>query len=201
MKVEEHWNERFQGETYAYGEEPNVFIKEQAKRLEPNQKVIAFAEGEGRNAVYLARHGHDVTAVDYAVAGLEKTKKLARRYRVEVQTKQVDLLQDELPKGTYDVGLMVFGHFSKQGQKTVLTKLLDAVKPGGIIMMEVYSEAQLQYGTGGPKNLDMLYDPSDLLTWAKKHHLLHYFCGETERNEGVLHTGKCHVIQLAFQKK
>ncbi|MBT2641397.1 class I SAM-dependent methyltransferase [Bacillus sp. ISL-41] len=194
------WNERFGSEQYVYGEEPNLFIKKQADRLEKGRKVVCFAEGEGRNAVYLARQGLEVTAYDYAQNGLEKTEALAHRYGVNIKTKQKDLIQDEVPVEEFDAAIMVFGHFSKQDQKTVFDKLVSAVKPGGIVMLEVYSEDQIQYGTGGPKTLDMLYDPADLLQWLKGFKIMHFFYGEQERVEGQLHTGVGHVIQAIIEK-
>jgi 2-polyprenyl-3-methyl-5-hydroxy-6-metoxy-1,4-benzoquinol methylase len=183
-----------------YGEEPNLFIKKQSIRLENGKKVVCFAEGEGRNAVYLARQGYEVTAYDYALNGLKKTEALAQRYGVKVTAIQKDLIQEKVPVEEFDSAIMVFGHFTKQDQKTVFDKLVSAVKPGGIIMLEVYSEDQVRYGTGGPKTIDMLYNPADLLEWAKEYKTLHFFYGEEERIEGQLHTGVGHVIQAIIQK-
>ncbi|WNF21176.1 class I SAM-dependent methyltransferase [Mesobacillus jeotgali] len=194
------WHERFGSEEYVYGEEPNLFIKKQSNRLEKGKKVVCFAEGEGRNAVYLAREGYEVTAYDYALNGLKKTEKLAQRYGVNITTKQKDLIQEQVPVEEFDAAIMVFGHFSKQDQKTVFDKLVSAVKPGGIVMMEVYSEDQVRYGTGGPKTIDMLYDPVDLLQWVKGYKTLHFFYGEEERIEGQLHTGVGHIIQAIIEK-
>lgn len=132
------WEEKFSQEGYLYGEEPNEFIREQAWRLEGNKRVVAFAEGEGRNAVYLARMGHDVTAWDYTQSGLDKTHQLAGRHQVRVETGQKDLIHDSVPTAEYDASIMVFGHFLKKDQKTVFDKLISVVKPGGIVMLEVY---------------------------------------------------------------
>ena len=194
------WHERFGAEEYVYGEEPNLFIKNQASRLQESSKVVAFAEGEGRNAVYLARQGHEVTAYDYAQNGLKKTETLAKRYEVKITTEQKDLIHDSVPVEEFDAAIMVFGHFSKNDQKTVFDKLVQAVKPGGMIMLEVYSEEQVRYGTGGPKTVDMLYDPADLLQWLKGYKVFHFFYGEQERVEGQLHTGIGHVVQVILEK-
>jgi 2-polyprenyl-3-methyl-5-hydroxy-6-metoxy-1,4-benzoquinol methylase len=194
------WHERFGSEKYVYGEEPNQFIEAQAYRLEKEKKIAAFAEGEGRNAVYLARNGHKVTAYDYALNGLKKTEALAKRYDVKIRTEQKDLIHDSMPAEEFDGAIMVFGHFEKNDQKTVFDKLISAVKPGGIIMVEVYSEDQIRYGTGGPKTVDMLYNPSDMLKWIKGYKVLHFFYGEQERVEGELHTGVGHVVQVIIEK-
>ena len=195
------WNERFGGEQYVYGEEPNEFIRSQAFRLQVNKKIVAFAEGEGRNAVFLARQGHDVTALDYALNGLKKTEQLAEQYDVKVKTEQKDLINDPVASEEFDAAIMVFGHFAKKDQKSVFNKLVSTVKPGGLIMLEVYSEDQVRYQTGGPKTEDMLYDPADLLEWTKGYKVLHFFYGEEDRVEGSLHTGKGHVVQVIFKKE
>ncbi|RUS48925.1 bifunctional 2-polyprenyl-6-hydroxyphenol methylase/3-demethylubiquinol 3-O-methyltransferase UbiG [Cohnella sp. AR92] len=193
------WNERFGLQEYAYGEQPNAFIEEQARRFH-GERIVAFAEGEGRNAVYLARQGYHVTAWDYAENGLKKTEKLAERYQVKVETELKDLLRDSVPSEAYDGALMVFGHFPKAEQRKVFDKLLAVVKPGGIVMLEVYSEDQIRYGTGGPKSVDMLYRPADVLEWTSDYEVLHFFYGEQKREEGQLHTGVGHVIQVILAK-
>ncbi|KOS27711.1 methyltransferase [Bacillus anthracis] len=194
------WNDRYKSDEYYYGETNNEFIKQQAFRLINHNKVIAFAEGEGRNAIFLAKQGHKVTAIDYSEDGLEKTKKLAKKHNVEVHTKKVDLLADSLPVDEYDAAIMVFGHFHNDHQKMILDKMIQTIKPGGLIMFEVYSKKQINYGTGGPKDVDMLYDPIDILTWCEKHKVIHFFNGEQERVEGKGHTGLADVIQVVISK-
>ncbi|MGM1047254.1 MAG: class I SAM-dependent methyltransferase [Bacillota bacterium] len=198
--MESTWHEHFNSEEYMFGEEANVFIQQQAFRLEKCQKVIAFAEGEGRNAVFLAKRDHEVTAIDYAESGLQKTKKLAQKYAVDVHTKKLDLLADNVPFEEYDAAIMVFGHFYRDVQTMVLNKIKNAIKPEGIIMLEVYSKDQLKYGTGGPEDLGMLYEPKEILTWCEGHEVIHFFYGEQERVEGKAHTGLAHVIQLVLRK-
>jgi cyclopropane fatty-acyl-phospholipid synthase-like methyltransferase len=194
------WHARFGSEHYVYGEEPNQFIKENSYRLKKGSKIAAFAEGEGRNAVYLARQGHEVTAYDYAENGLNKTNALADRYNVKVTTELKDLIHDTVPREEFDAAIMVFGHFDKNEQKSVFEKLVSTVKDGGTILLEVYSENQVRYGTGGPKTVEMLYDPLDVLGWIKGYKTFHFFYGEQERVEGELHTGTGHVIQVIIKK-
>ena len=118
--MENIWNERFNSEEYYYGEEPNVFIQQQAFRLAPSQKVIAFAEGEGRNAVFLAKRNLEVTAIDYAESGLQKAKKLAQKHGVDIHTQKIDLMVEDVASEEYDAAIMVFGHFHKNAQTMVL---------------------------------------------------------------------------------
>lgn len=194
------WNERFNTTEYMYGEEPNAFIKKFAFQLDGLKNVAAFAEGEGRNAVFLAKLGHDVTAFDYAASGLQKTVQLAQKNNVEVKTVQVDLLEGSVPDEEFDAAIMVFGHFPKEKQRLVFEKIVKSVKTGGKIMMELYSEDQLNYQTGGPKKIEMLYKPQDLLDWCEGYKIQHFFVGEQTRHEGKLHTGLAHVIQLIIEK-
>lgn len=196
-----NWDERFSGDVYVYGEEANLFIREAAARfIPPRSRVAAYAEGEGRNAVYLARQGHEVTAYDYAQAGLRKTEALAAKNGVRVQTVRADLIEDELPVGQYDAVVMVFGHFPSKDQYRVLDKMFDSVKPGGRLLMEAYEKEQIHLDTGGPRDADWLYSAAELLEWSKRRRMKHFFTGEAERNEGLFHSGNCCVVQVVVEK-
>lgn len=194
------WDERFKQSEFAYGIKPNEFIQEQAYRLPKGANIAAYAEGEGRNAVHLASLGLSVTAYDYAQAGLDKTNQLAEQNNVHVETKLADLIEDPLPLDLYDGAIMVFGHFPKKHQLHVLDKIAASLKPGGLFLLEVYEEKQLDYKTGGPKEKSFLYRASDLLIWAEQFSILHFFSGEAVRQEGNLHTGKGYVVQLIIKK-
>ncbi|OXS77259.1 SAM-dependent methyltransferase [Lysinibacillus sp. KCTC 33748] len=194
------WDQRFNTIEYVYGEQPNAFIEDYVHYLEDYTNVAAYAEGEGRNAVFLALQGHTVTAFDYAESGLEKTNQLAEKHNVAVHTKLTDLLEDELPIETFDTAIMVFGHFPAEHQQEVFKKIVDSVKSGGRIMMELYSIYQLPYASGGPRQLDFLYDPLDILKWCQPYKIIHFFTGEQVRNEGKLHTGLAHTIQFIIEK-
>ncbi|MET3576640.1 class I SAM-dependent methyltransferase [Bhargavaea ullalensis] len=197
----EHWDARFSEEGYAYGTEANEFIKKMSGLIPRESEVAAFAEGEGRNAVFLARTGHRVTAYDQSAVGLEKTHVLAEENGVQVNTAEMDLIRERVPAGSFDASILVFGHVPKNSQAELFSNLAGSVKKGGIVLFEVYSEEQMAYGTGGPGKLDSLYDPADVLSWIRPHKVLHFFYGEAERTEGRRHTGIGHVIQGAFIKK
>ncbi len=98
-----------------------------------------------------------------------------------METKLTDLLQDELPVEFFDAAIMVFGHFRVEQQYEVLKRIIDSVKPGGLIMMELYSIYQLPYASGGPKQLEFLYDPIDVLAWCQSHKILHFFYRRTSK--------------------
>ena len=194
------WNERFKVEKFVYGTEANMFLQEQLAVFEGKQKIACYAEGEGRNAVYLARHGKTVTAYDYAKEGLTKTNRLALQQGVSVQTELTDLLVDPLKQEAYDGAVMIFGHFAKEQQYSVLNKIMESLKPGGVLLLELYEDAQLAYNTGGPRDLNYLYNEQQLRAWAQSFEILHFDCLEVERMEGLLHTGVCKVLQCVIAK-
>lgn len=134
------------------------------------------------------------------MVGLEKTRTLASQNNVNVETVEIDLTKEKVKENQYDAAIMVFGHVPKRDQQLFIESMIGAVKPGGSIIFEVYSEAQLEYGTGGPKSVEMLYDPVDILNWIKSFKCLHFYYGEAERNEGKKHVGMGHVIQVVIKK-
>ncbi|MEN1968784.1 class I SAM-dependent methyltransferase [Lentibacillus sp. N15] len=196
----EHWNSSFSDTDYVYGETANKFIQEKNTLIPAHAKIGCFAEGEGRNAVYLARLGYDVTAFDQSDVGLEKTSALAAKNNVTVKTVELDLTQEKVEENQFDAAIMVFGHVPRSDQKFLIDSLIGSVKTGGYAIFEVYSEAQLEYGTGGPPAKDMLYDPKDILDWIRDCKCLHFYYGEAKRHEGKKHSGDCHLIQVVVRK-
>jgi 2-polyprenyl-3-methyl-5-hydroxy-6-metoxy-1,4-benzoquinol methylase len=195
------WNERYAETAFAYGKEPNDFLKQQIAQKGSGQ-VLCLAEGQGRNAVYLAGQGYDVTATDLSSVGLERTKELAKEKGVAVATLQVDLSEYQIGSEAWDGIVCIFGHFPPSVRTHVLSQLHGSLKSGGFLLMEVYSTNQLDYGTGGPKEISMLYTLSELETmlapsWDFK------VLQKTEReiNEGEYHNGNSSVIQVYARKK
>ncbi|WP_010529532.1 class I SAM-dependent methyltransferase [Lentibacillus jeotgali] len=196
----EHWDNSFSDEDYVYGERENVFIHDMSGIIPEHSKVGCFAEGEGRNAVYLAKLGHDVTSYDQSTIGLEKTKTLAGQNNVNVEAVEIDLTNEKVKTDQFDAAIMVFGHVPKQDQPFLMENMMDSVKSGGYVMFEVYSDDQLNYRTGGPPALDMLYNPADILGWIKNYKCIHFYYGEANRMEGKRHIGQGHVIQAVIKK-
>lgn len=195
-----HWNTRFQSEQYVYGREPNVFLTEFQKKIKVPGDALTIAEGEGRNAVYLAEQGLNVTAWDYAESGLAKTNKLAEERGVVVSTELVDLNEANWSEAKWDEIVCIFGHFPTELRQKTLQGVKKAVKPGGFYLTEVYSHYQIPYNSGGPQNLDFLYKPEEFLKIFAEWRIVHLFMGEVTRHEGELHNGLSHVIQFVGQK-
>jgi SAM-dependent methyltransferase len=194
------WNSRFQVENYVYGKDPNIFLSDMQKKLKLSGDVLTIAEGEGRNAVFLAEQGMNVTAWDYAESGLAKTKKLAEERSVDIQTKLVDLNEALWDRNKWDELVCIFGHFPKELRQKTLQGVKESVKPGGYFITEVYSRYQIPYNSGGPKDLDFLYTPEEFLLTFADWRIVHFFMGEVVRHEGELHNGLAHVIQFVGQK-
>lgn len=194
------WHERFSVEEYVYGKEPNAFVVEAARNL-PIGKVLCIAEGEGRNAVYLASLGHDVTAWDYAQAGLDKTQQLANEHGVTVKTELHDLADVEWKLEQWDTIVHIFGHLPPDVMERTMTGVQQSLKVGGYYVSELYTKEQLRYGTGGPRDAAMLADPVGILQRFEGYYIKHFHVGEVTREEGQLHTGQAHVVQSIFQKR
>ncbi|MCZ2259299.1 class I SAM-dependent methyltransferase [Sporosarcina sp. G11-34] len=194
------WHERFSTEEYIYGKEPNGFVVEAAKML-PKGNVLCIAEGEGRNSVYLASLGFDVTAWDYAPAGLEKTQRLADEKGVKVKTELRDLAEVTWEAEQWDAIVHIFGHLPAEVMERTFSGIKKALKPGGYYVSELYTKEQLRYGTGGPRDEAMLSDPKQILTDFDAYFIKHFHIGEVNCEEGQLHTGTAHVVQCMFQKR
>ncbi|GIN59013.1 methyltransferase [Lederbergia ruris] len=194
------WHERFLGDEYFYGKEPNLFLVQAEQQL-PKGKILCIAEGEGRNSVFLASKGYDVTAWDFAPSGIEKTKKLARDRGVVVKTELHDLADVVWGEEEWDAIIHIFGHFPPPIFERTMEGIRKALKPGGFYVSELYTKEQIKYETGGPKEVDNLCNPGILLGNFPDYFIQHFYIGEVERIEGQGHTGVAHVVQSIFQKR
>lgn len=197
--MKEFWNERYSEAQYAYGLEANDFLK--AQQIGSGLKILCLAEGEGRNGVYLAKLGNEVTCVDYSEAGLEKTRTLAKQNGVEVTCVCADLGQMNLQAASWDLIIGIFAHFPKSVKEHIWPQVYDALKPGGQLIAEVYDEEQLRFGTGGPQQLDLLYTVDELETLLStnfQHRLIEKVYREV--HEGTYHNGASATIQVLAHK-
>lgn len=194
------WNDRFASDEYIYGEQPNVFFAEILSRLKPG-KLLLPGEGEGRNAVWAARHGWDVTAIDYSEAGREKALKLASRYKVNLSDYIIANLEDYKPEAeSFDAVALVYIHLPPALRTKAHQTFVQALKPGGIIIIEAFHPNQLQYDSGGPKNVDMLYTKDMLRADFETLQINQLeYCTEV-LNEGPYHQGQAALVRMVAQK-
>lgn len=193
------WDERYAKAEFAYGTEPNDFLRDMADRL-PQGRVLCLAEGQGRNAVFLAGRGHRVTAVDGSAVGLARAQELAASRGVEIRTLHADLADHDFGKD-WDAIVCIFGHFPPALRLHVLRSAVQALRPGGALLMEVYSKAQLGRDTGGPQVADMLYDLGELHRELADLHLEIASEQEREVHEGPHHKGLACTIQILGFKR
>jgi SAM-dependent methyltransferase len=193
------WNERYSAADYVYGTAPNEFIAEIADRI-PAGPVLCLAEGEGRNAVYLAGRGHDVTAVDQSATGLAKARRLARERGLTIRTVEADLATFRIEPASWAGIVTTFGHLPPPLRRDVYSAAVRGLKDGGIFALEAYTPAQLQFNTGGPRDVALLMTADALRTELAG--LTFEILRELERDvtEGPTHTGRGAVVQVLARK-
>ncbi len=189
------WDERFSEPGYAYGKEPNEFLRSVSSKL-PKGKTLSLAEGEGRNAVFLSSLGHSVTAVDQSSVGLKKAIALAEERGVSLQTIQSDLSDFIIEANQWDSAVLFFGHFSPELRRSIHEQVVCGLKKGGSFVMECFSKGQLGRGTGGPQELAKLYDENDLREDLRG--MEFEICRTVVRqiHQGKHHGGEAEVIQI-----
>lgn len=194
------WDARYgAADGYVFGTEPNDFLRTVAERI-PAGPVLCLAEGEGRNAVFLATRGHAVTATDLSATGLAKARALAATRGVPLVTEVADLADYALTPGAWSGIVAIFMHLPPTLRRDVLARAAVGLRPGGVFIMEAYTPAQLAFGTGGPK------DPALLPTLAQLRAELpglEFEIGrelEREVHEGGGHTGRSAVVQVLARR-
>ena len=194
------WDGRYSAEGYLYGTEPNDFLVEVIAGVEPGS-ALCLAEGEGRNAVYLAGLGFEVTAVDHSVEGGRKTRALARERGVEVKVVTSDLAEYDLGADRWDLIVSIFAHLPPAARTDVFMRLPRALAPGGTLILEAYRPEQAGRDTGGPPDPTRLYDLATLEREIVGLDIV--LARETEREviEGRGHTGAGAVVQLIARRR
>jgi len=200
MSEQERWETRYRPPDYLFGREPNAFLKNQAHRLRVGQTALSVADGEGRNGVWLAEQGLDVLTVDFSATALAKAQALARERGVRIASEVADLNSWRWPKATFDVIAAIFIHFAGAERDRFFANLKAALKPGGLLLMESYRPAQLNYRTGGPPDAERMYT-RDLLKAAfndfAEVDIREY---DSVVSEGTAHVGMSALIDLVGKK-
>lgn len=194
------WDARYDTEEYVYGRRPNDFLNDMADRLPQGGRVLCLGEGEGRNAVWLAQRGFEVTGIDASAVGLEKAQKLAREAGVEIETVHMDLAEADLGEARWDGIVSIFCHLPPALRKDVHARVVHALKPSGIFLLEAYTVRQLEYGTGGPPNAAMMMSLVDLGQELAGLAIEHGIETVREIHEGRFHAGQGAVVQLIARK-
>ena len=193
------WNTRYGASGYVFGIEPNDFLREQAGQIAAGP-ILCLGEGEGRNAVHLARLGHSVVALDQSSTGLAKADELAAANGVAIETCVADLASFTIEPAQWGAIVSIFLHLPAELRRSVHRSVVVGLRRGGVYILEAYTPAQLAYNTGGPKEASLLP------TLAQLHEELagldFHIGREVERDviEGSGHTGRAAVVQVVAIK-
>ncbi len=189
------WDERYTAEDYVYGMEPNDLVRTEANRIPPGP-VLCLAEGEGRNAVFLAGLGYQVTVVDYSAVGLRKAERLARDRGVAIELVEADLATYELGSGEWSGIVSIFAHVPVAIRQRVHSAIPGALRPDGVLILEMYRPEQLELGTGGPTDVAMLPTLAELERELGALDLVIACATDREIHEGRKHSGRSATVQI-----
>jgi SAM-dependent methyltransferase len=200
----EMWDERYRGESFVFGTEPNAFLVSQTAHIKPGFRAFVPGDGEGRNGVWLAKQGLTVDTVDVSPLGVAKAMKFAEVHGVELNTETADLLTWNWPQEHYDIVAAIFVHFFDSDRPRMHRAMLDALKPGGLLILEAYRPDQIEmqkvHRSGGPKMADMLYSEEKLAGDFAGAGIRLLEETVVELNEGPRHSGLAAVVRALVQK-
>ena len=194
------WDQRYRSGKILFGEEPSLFLREQAFRFAPGMKALAVADGQGRNGVWLASQGLDVLSVDISETGLQHARELAAQRAVSLRTECCDLVTWSPPLAAFDVVVEIAIHFPGDVRRQVHRNLSEALKPGGLYLLEAFHETQCGQASGGPKDRDMLYTRDKLHNDFREFSILELMEGTALLNEGSRHQGEAWMVRMVAQK-
>ena len=196
----ERWQHRFNIDGYLFGEQPNAYLASQQQHLMPGT-ALSVADGEGRNSVWLAKQGLQVDAFDFSSNAVHKAHQLAAAHQVRVNFHCSDWQSFNWPRAFYDNVVGIFFQFAGPDQRAQLFARMDAaLKPGGVMVIQGYSTAQLKFNTGGPGELDHLYDEALMRTSFTGYEVKDLQTYEAEVSEGSAHNGMSGLVGFAAKK-
>jgi SAM-dependent methyltransferase len=193
------WEQRYRTDTYLFGTEPNEFLSSNLPSL-PTGAVLCLAEGEGRNAVFLAANGYDVHSVDLSETGVAKTRRLAESRGVKVDAVVGDLADFDIGLDRWDLIVSIFAHMAPADRRQLHRRVVAALKPAGTFLLEAYTPQQVGRGTGGPTSPETTMTLDALREELAGLEFVHAAELEREVIEGPGHTGSGAVVQVIARK-
>ena len=199
MSTRDFWNEKFANTDYAYGTEPNDFLASAVTNLKRGA-TLSLAEGEGRNAVWLAQQGFTVSSIEQSEKGVGKTLRLALQRGVIVMAERGELETFHIQPNSWDLVVSIYAHTPQELRRKLHRQVVAGLKPGGVFVLEAYTPAQIPNNTGGPKDASLM--PTAELLRSERAGLVFDHIEEVERDvvEGSLHTGTAHVVQVVAHR-
>ena len=200
---EAFWSARYRdaGDDYLFGTAPNKFLASQAAHFGEGVSVLSVADGEGRNAVWLAEQGCAVTATEISAVALEKAARLARARHVAVDFVRTDIFNWDWPNEAFDAVVGIFIQFAgPDEQPRQLAGMKQAVRPGGLLFLQGYTPKQLEFGTGGPSAVENLYTEALLRDVFCDWEIVLLREHDDLIEEGKAHSGRSALIDLVARK-
>jgi 2-polyprenyl-3-methyl-5-hydroxy-6-metoxy-1,4-benzoquinol methylase len=195
----QQWDSRYSADEYIYGTRPNAYLEQSLLKLSPGS-ILFPGEGEGRNSVFAATLGWQADAFDQSEAGKQKALKLADLKSVKINY-NINSIEDWQPgEKLYDCIALIFIHMPPALRAAFHAKMIAALKPGGVIVLEAFSKKQLPRGSGGPKDPDMLYDADDIRQDFASMNIKYFAETLTDLDEGPLHSGLAEVVRMTAIK-
>lgn len=199
------WDERYANDEFAYGEEPNQYLKEQLKSLKAG-KILFAAEGEGRNAVFAAKLGWEVSAFDISTEGQRKALQLAEKNNVVIDYKIGELETLGYQNEQFDAIALIYAHFPADIKSKIHNELDKYLVKDGIIIFEAFSKNHLDYlakneKVGGPKDIDSLFSIDEIKADFNNYDIVELEEKEIHLNEGLYHNGQGSVIRFIGRKR
>lgn len=155
------WNQRYAEKELVWSAEPNRFLEREVTGLEQGT-ALDLACGEGRNAIWLAEQGWEVTGVDFSDVGIEKGRAIAKRRNVDLEWVVADATEYE-PRQTFDLVTILYLHTGAEERERWMSHARSAVSPGGLILYIGHDRSNIEHGVGGPQHPELLPTPEDLV--------------------------------------
>ncbi len=198
------WDRRYAGEGFAYGEIANAFLMGQRARLKAGMRALVPGDGEGRNGVWLAEQGLIVDTLDLSAHGVAKARRLAEARGVALNAVQADVLAWDWPRETYDVVALIFLHLVEDERRALHAKVVRAVKPGGLVILEAFRPEQIARraagARGGPRDANLLYRLEDLRADFAALEMIELAEADADLDDGALHLGPSAVVRAIARR-
>lgn len=198
--MKEKWDRRYSGDDFVYGQEANSLLVDYLEPM-PKKRVLLPGEGEGRNALFAAKHGSYVHAFDQSEVGAGKAINLVRSHGLSIEYQICSCEEFDAPNEYYDVAGLIFLHLPPKLREEFHIKIKNCLRPGGRVVGEFFSKKQLEMNSGGPKDIDLLYSVEEMKKDFEDCDIILLEEKKIELHEGKLHEGPAWVIRLVAEKR
>jgi SAM-dependent methyltransferase len=194
------WDERYASGGFQFGEAPNDYLRAQAWRLRPGMRALCLGDGEGRNGVFLAGLGLQVTTIDWSAVGVEKARAFAARQGVALDARVADAAAWDYPAAAFDVIAWIYLHLPPPDRAAAAAGCLRALAPGGLLVLEGFSPAQEGRRSGGPKLPELLWSRDIAEALFAPLEVLEVTEGAVRLDEGPRHQGLAEVVRGVWRR-